>query len=186
MSSVCRTSLGGGAALVALLVLTLPACERERRDLAIPVEESAPPAQTAVSPLVGGQTDLALRARRQKKFGDNAFQISQGKTLYGAFNCYGCHAWGGGDIGPPLMDDTWIYGGEIDQVYLSIAQGRANGMPAFAGKISSEQIWQISAYVRSMSGHAPAASRPARDDHMRTPAPLDAEPKPPVADEREN
>jgi hypothetical protein len=37
-----------------------------------------------------------------------------------------------------------------------------------------------------MSGHAPAAARPARDDHLRTPAPLDIEAKPPVMDERED
>lgn len=181
MCSVFRNSALAAAALV-----LFAGCERERRDLSVPVEESAPPAQTAVSPLVGGQVDLALRKRQQEKFGDNAFQITQGQTLYRAFNCYGCHAWGGGDIGPPLMDDTWIYGGEIDQIYLSIAQGRANGMPAFAGRISTDQIWQLSAYVRAMAGHAPAASRPSRDDHLRTPAPLDAKPKPPVGAERED
>jgi cytochrome c oxidase cbb3-type subunit III len=84
------------------------------------------------------------------------------------------------------MDDKWIYGGEIDQVYLSIAQGRANGMPAFGGKISSQQIWEIAAYVRSMSGQAPKAARPTRDDHLHTPSPADAVPTPPVGDEREN
>jgi cytochrome c oxidase cbb3-type subunit 3 len=182
MYSRCRID---APALLALLLL-LAGCEREQRALRVNPDTSGPPAQTAMSPLVGGQTDLAYRARQQQAYGDNAFQISQGKSLYGAFNCYGCHAWGGGDIGPPLMDDKWIYGGEIDQVYLSIAQGRANGMPAFAGKVSSDQIWQLAAYVRAMSGHAPAAARPARDDHLRTPAPLDAEPKPPVMDERED
>jgi cytochrome c oxidase cbb3-type subunit 3 len=182
MSSGCRNPLW----VLAALLITLAGCERERRNLGVPPAQSSPPSQTAISPLVGGTSDLALRAQRQKDFGDNAYQISQGKTLYGAFNCYGCHAWGGGDIGPPLMDETWIYGGEIDQVYLSIAQGRANGMPAFAGKISPDQMWQLSAFVRSMSGHAPAAARPARDDHLRTPAPLDAEPGPQVGGERED
>jgi hypothetical protein len=37
-----------------------------------------------------------------------------------------------------------------------------------------------------MSGHAPAAARPARDDHLRTPAPLDAEPGRQVGAERED
>ena len=34
----------------------------------------------------------------------------RGRRLYDAFNCVGCHAHGGGGIGPPLMDDKWIYG----------------------------------------------------------------------------
>ena len=182
MCSACLKR--GGIALLAALALT--ACEREQREFQIPPAKSSPPAMTAISPLVGGESDLALRAQRQKDFGDNAYHISQGQTLYGAFNCYGCHAWGGGDIGPPLMDDKWIYGGEIDQVYLSIAQGRANGMPAFAGKISPDQIWQLAAYVRSMSGMAPKASRPARDDHLRTPSPQEAHKQPIVSDERED
>ena len=37
-----------------------------------------------------------------------AWHVSEGKRLYDGFNCTGCHAYGGGDIGPPLMDDQWI------------------------------------------------------------------------------
>lgn len=180
MSSACRNS----AAFVALAVLA--ACQREHRELQMPADQSAPPAQSAVSPLVGGQTDLSLRARQQKAFGENAYQLSEGRTLYGAFNCYGCHAWGGGDIGPPLMDEQWIYGGEIDQIYLSIAQGRANGMPAYAGKVSSQQIWQLAAFVRSMRGEADKAASPGRDDHLRTPSPQEAHSPPARAAERED
>jgi cytochrome c oxidase cbb3-type subunit III len=71
--------------------------------------------------------------------------------LYKQFNCTGCHFNGGGGIGPPLMDDQWIYGGRLDQIYNSIYQGRPNGMPAWGGKIADDQIWQIATYVRSMS-----------------------------------
>jgi cytochrome c oxidase cbb3-type subunit III len=186
MFSACRNSALRAAGICAVTALLVAGCERERREFEVPPERSGPPQQTAITPLIAGQVDYSLRARQQKAFGENAYHISQGMSLYGSFNCYGCHAWGGGDIGPPLMDEQWIYGGEIDQIYLSIAQGRANGMPAFAGRISSDQIWQIAAYVRSMSGQAPAAARPARDDHLRTPSPLDAEPQPPKAAERED
>jgi cytochrome c oxidase cbb3-type subunit 3 len=68
------------------------------------------------------------------------------------------------------MDDEWIYGGEIDQIYLTIAQGRPNGMPAFDGRIPSQQMWQLAAYVRSMGGHGPKSARPNRDDHIQIPA----------------
>jgi cytochrome c oxidase cbb3-type subunit III len=179
-------SILGIAALTAAIAMLVTGCAREKREFVTPAPAAGPPSVTAISPLVGGQTDFAYRAQQQRFYGENAYQLSQGKTLYGAFNCYGCHAWGGGDIGPPLMDDKWIYGGEIDQVYLSIAQGRPNGMPAFAGKITSGQIWQISAYVRSMAGQAPKAAAPGRDDHLRTPRPQEAPPQPIGADERED
>jgi cytochrome c oxidase cbb3-type subunit 3 len=96
--------------------------------------------------------------------------MSEGKRLFTWFNCTGCHGHGGGNIGPALMDDEWIYGGEIDEIYLTIAQGRPNGMPAFAGRIPRQQIWQIAAYVRSMGGFGPKAARPSRDDHIQVPA----------------
>jgi cytochrome c oxidase cbb3-type subunit III len=186
MSSRCRSErIVRGAMLLAAISLLEVGCAREKREFITPTAASGPPSQTSMSPLVGGQTDFAYRAQQQKNYGENAYQLSQGKQWYGAFNCYGCHAWGGGDIGPPLMDDKWIYGGEIDQVYLSIAQGRPNGMPAFAGKITSEQIWQIAGFVRSMAGQAPKAAAPGRDDHLRTPVPQENKPMPMSADERE-
>ena len=171
MSSRCRNSLVLGLALACALA---GGCEREKREFSKPAETTSPPAQTAMTPLVAGATDPAFRAQQTREYGENAYQLSQGQTLYSAFNCVGCHAHGGGDVGPPLMDDKWIYGGEIDQIYLSIAQGRPNGMPAFAGMIPPEQIWQLSGYVRSLSGQGSKAARNGRDDHMRTPAPAEA------------
>jgi hypothetical protein len=55
-------------------------------------------------------------------------------------------------MGPPLMDDQWIYGSAPANVVATILEGRPNGMPAFRGKIPDHQAMQIAAYVRSMSG----------------------------------
>jgi cytochrome c oxidase cbb3-type subunit III len=181
MSSRCLVR----AACLAL-ALAAAGCEREQRSFETPTPTQSPPSQTSVNGLVGATSDAAFRAQQQHEYGENAWQISQGQQYYEAFNCYGCHAAGGGDIGPPLMDDKWIYGGEIDQVYLSIAQGRANGMPAFAGRIPPQQLWQIAAYVRSMSGQGPKAARPARTDHLHTPVPQEAKPLPPRQAERKD
>ena len=52
-------------------------------------------------------------------------------------------------MGPPLMDDEWRYGGRIDQIAASIAEGRPNGMPSWRGKLTDDQIWKLAAYVRS-------------------------------------
>ena len=46
-------------------------------------------------------------------------------------------------------------------------QGRPNGMPSFGGKVSSQQLWQLTAYVRSLSGQLPKDVAPGRDDHMQ-------------------
>lgn len=84
-------------------------------------------------------------------YDEGAHAVGRGKELFDEFNCVGCHAHGGGGIGPALIDNRWIYGGAAAQIHQSIAAGRPNGMPAFGGKIPDYEIWQLTAYVRSLS-----------------------------------
>jgi cytochrome c oxidase cbb3-type subunit III len=86
--------------------------------------------------------------------------------LFGWYNCAGCHSNGGGGMGPPLMDDKWIYGSAPENIFSTIVQGRPNGMPSFAGRIPTPQVWMLVAYVRSLSGLTPSAARGSRTDHM--------------------
>jgi cytochrome c oxidase cbb3-type subunit 3 len=98
---------------------------------------------------------------------DNAYAVSEGKSLYLQMNCVGCHFHGGGGIGPPLMDDRWIYGAEPENIYQSIQEGRPNGMPAWGSRLSADQMWKLTAYVMSMSGQVKKDVAPGRDDHMQ-------------------
>jgi cytochrome c oxidase cbb3-type subunit III len=109
----------------------------------------------------------------------NGYDVSEGKRLYRWFNCNGCHANGGGDIGPALMDDKWIYGSDPRNVYQTIVEGRPNGMPTFRNKIPDAQVWQIVAYVRSMSGLVPFYARPGRNDDLQATPPETMTPRQP-------
>ena len=81
------------------------------------------------------------------------YAIAEGKRLYVYFHCADCHgANGGGAMGPPLMDQKWIYGGEPDNIYDTITKGRPNGMPSWGGRIPEYQIWELVSFVRSLSG----------------------------------
>ena len=71
-------------------------------------------------------------------------------------------------MGPALMDDKWVYGIEPQNIYLSIVEGRPNGMPSYRGKLTSMQVWQLVSYVRSMSGQLRKDVEPSRTDHMQT------------------
>ena len=86
-------------------------------------------------------------------------------------NCVGCHFHGGGGIGPPLMDEKWIYGSDPLQIFSTIVEGRPNGMPSFRGKLNDDQVWKIAAYVRSLSGQVRKDVAPGRDDDMSGPPP---------------
>lgn len=77
--------------------------------------------------------------------------IAQGRRLFVQMNCYGCHGGhGGGGMGPSLRDRTWIYGNSDQQIFTSIAQGRAHGMPAWGTRLTEDQIWKLVAYVKSL------------------------------------
>jgi mono/diheme cytochrome c family protein len=78
--------------------------------------------------------------------------ISSGAQLFVGYNCLDCHgADGSGAMGPSFQDGRWHFGGSAGDVFESIYQGRPDGMPAWGGRISNEQIWMLTAYVRSLS-----------------------------------
>lgn len=101
---------------------------------------------------------------RAEEYQENAYHIGQGQLLYSSFNCVGCHAHGGGAMGPALIDAEWIYGGRTDQIVASIAEGRPNGMPSWRARMTEQQMWQVAAYVRSLSGNVPKDAPPSRSD----------------------
>jgi cytochrome c oxidase cbb3-type subunit 3 len=108
----------------------------------------------------------ALQNSAQNPVEENATALADGKRLFSQYNCTGCHANGGGAIGPALMDETWIYGSDPASIHSTIIEGRPNGMPAFRNKISDYQVWELAAYVRSLSGQVRKDIAPGRSDTM--------------------
>jgi cytochrome c oxidase cbb3-type subunit III len=157
-----RRRLATGAGVIVLLSL-LSACDREQRRFR-ENPPSASPSNVRVSALQPGT--VVDTTHVAGPYDNNAWAVSEGQRLFGWYNCSGCHANGGGGMGPPLMDDTWIYGSGPEQIYNTIVQGRPNGMPSFAGKIPTPQIWMLVAYVRSLSALNTTGARSSRADHM--------------------
>jgi cytochrome c oxidase cbb3-type subunit 3 len=159
--------------LLIVAPLALGACEREKRVLDPGPAASVPATSTATVPVqVGAPTvksplDAPTMKSAPKSVDNNAYDLAQGKQLYNAYNCSGCHAQGGGDKGPALMDDVWIYGADPANVYASIVEGRPNGMPSFRSHIPEFQVWQLVGYVRSMSGLGSSVAAPSRNDGMQ-------------------
>ena len=148
----------------ALALLALIGCKREERRF-----RETPPAATAdnlvtMSELQPGPSVIATGVRNP--YDDNAYAVSEGKTLFNQMNCSGCHSHGGGGIGPPLTDDEWIYGSDPENIFSTITEGRPNGMPAFRGRLPNYQIWELVGYVRALGGLQGKAIRTTRDDHM--------------------
>jgi cytochrome c oxidase cbb3-type subunit III len=153
MYSRFRTDLACGVMAVLLTACAPHESEKSAQPMQRGMMELQGTTQTVItSALAPGQSHpLTTTDPRAAPYYDNADAVAAGKRLYAQFNCSGCHSNGGGGMGPSLMDDVWIYGGRLEQIHQTLVEGRPNGMPTWAGVIPDEQLWQISAYVRSMS-----------------------------------
>jgi cytochrome c oxidase cbb3-type subunit 3 len=173
------------ACVLALLAAT--GCEREQRRFTTPAHNETPtesgPRQSPNQPAVALGGAVKQAATDSSPYEGNAYAVNQGKRLYRWYNCNGCHSNGGGGIGPPLMDSEWRYGSEPAAIFASIMQGRPQGMPSFGGHIPEDQVWQIVAYVRSMSGQLRKDVAPSRSDSIFPGPPENARGKEPVQPE---
>jgi cytochrome c oxidase cbb3-type subunit 3 len=145
--------------IAAALVLALAGCARETRD---------------------NRGNAMAANPRGAAFESNAYHIAQGQRLYAWMNCSGCHSHGGGGMGPPLMDDEWRYGGTMDEIAATILDGRPNGMPAFRGRITEDQAWQLAAFVRALSAQPSEDVLPSRADEPSNTEPLTLDERKPI------
>jgi putative heme-binding domain-containing protein len=94
---------------------------------------------------------------------NSAAAIDEGRGLYNS-TCTGCHGANGaaGEIGPGLAIPGRSYARTSDaQVFDAIKNGIASTvMPAHGGKLTDDQIWKITAYVKGLRGTAIDAPSP--------------------------
>jgi len=155
------------AALIGLLALTGTSCQRERRNL------RPEPATLVVYHDAARESTLEPGGALPHRFvpnptGGSAYDSAEVQRLYTGYNCGGCHFHGGGGIGPPLIKEQWIYGGEPENIFDTIVKGRPNGMPTWGGRVPEYQIWQIVAYVRALNQQEPSSATPVRSDDIVT------------------
>jgi cytochrome c oxidase cbb3-type subunit 3 len=154
-----------------MLLLSLAAlvgCKREERRFAELAALATPIARRDSS---ADSKRAELGAADPARYEESAFAVAEGKRLFTWFNCNGCHGQGGGGSGPALMDRGWRYGSEPNHIYTTIVEGRPNGMPSFAGKLPTQQVWQLVAYVRALAGFVRLDVAPSRSDVLSPHAP---------------
>jgi len=131
---------------LALMLLGIPMCDRHPPDVtgttgAMPVSFVVGP--TPGPPIKAGPGD--------NPFAPDEATLNAGRLYFQRYNCGGCHGdHAGGGMGPSLRDDDWIYGGKPGQIFSSIAEGRAHGMPAWGTKLPDDVIWKLVSYIASL------------------------------------
>jgi cytochrome c oxidase cbb3-type subunit III len=151
--------------LLLLAALASISCQHEDRILRVPPSGADTINTVQISGINPGNSPIAPPAT-PGIYAESAYAVAEGQKLYEEYNCVGCHAHGGGGMGPALMDDYWVYGSEPQNIFTTIMQGRPNGMPSFRNRIPEYQAWEIVAYVRSLGGLLPKYVSPSRSDEM--------------------
>lgn len=96
----------------------------------------------------------------------DAAGLGKGKAIFDQ-NCAACHrADGGGQIGPNLTDDHWIFGGSIKNVFHTISNGGRDGkgMVAWKATLKPTQIQEVASYVLSLQGTNPKEPKEPEGD----------------------
>jgi cytochrome c oxidase cbb3-type subunit III len=114
-----------------------------------------PPMVTAIGPVPGPSGNAsglaAVAPGGANPYAQNRTATGEGRQLFVRFNCSGCHGGrAGGGMGPSLRDVDWIYGDRDAQLFSSIAEGRAHGMPSWQPRLTADQIWKLVTYIRSL------------------------------------
>jgi cytochrome c oxidase cbb3-type subunit III len=106
------------------------------------------PTVTAVGPIPGPPTGIQSMPN---PYSNDRTAMGEGRQLFVRFNCSGCHGGrAGGGMGPSLRDVDWIYGNTEAQIFGSIAEGRAHGMPSWQPRLTNDQMWKLVTYIKSL------------------------------------
>lgn len=133
-------------ALVAFALVAGAGCDK--RPIEGPAPGAVPPVRTPVGPIPGPGVKATSAVNPH---GMNEMVLEEGRKLFLRFNCAGCHGGhAGGGMGPSLRDKAWLYGNSDAEIFDSIAEGRAHGMPAWGVKLPEDQIWKMTAYIQSL------------------------------------
>ena len=116
----------------------------------------------------------APKGQLKSPYPDFASVAREGRKIYRALDCGGCHGGGGGGgMAAPLTNEVWIYGDDDDTLFRLIALGTGSLSPGDAfqkqgfvrkgaenvvgpmppyGEIikTDDEIWKIIAWIRSV------------------------------------
>jgi cytochrome c oxidase cbb3-type subunit 3 len=157
-----------GALLAALVMAAAIGWVRQAREYRVDPPVSAALEQIRLMPnAISGAPPEVYFALNQT-YETSGFDLSQGKRLYSWFGCASCHGDGRGGAGPSFIDGWWLYGPSMVSIVASIRDGRPHGMPAFKDKMTIDEIWQLSGYIKTIGAYKASISAPSRNDDRNT------------------
>ena len=98
----------------------------------------------------------------------DAASLANGKKVFDNM-CVACHGTSGGSnpggVGPNLVDEYWLQGGGINNIYHTIKVGvPAKGMIAWESTLSAQQMQEVASYIVSLGGTNPSDAKEPQGD----------------------
>jgi cytochrome c oxidase cbb3-type subunit 3 len=120
----------------------------------------------ATHPIVPPSSDVLLQGAADPKVLD----VGKARFVKTCAPCHGENAQG--LIGPNLTDNRWLYGGQVVQIFNTVAKGvPAKGMPTWGRVLPPVELAAVVSYVRSVQGTSPANAKQPEGDAV-APEPL--------------
>jgi cytochrome c oxidase cbb3-type subunit III len=85
--------------------------------------------------------------------GPDSVMAQLGRPKFGVCAaCHGADGKGNTALGAPnLTDEVWLHGGGEEAIVAMVTLGKTNIMPAFAQRLSADQIHVVTAYIWGLS-----------------------------------
>lgn len=95
----------------------------------------------------------------------DASALESGKAIY-LQNCAACHGQAGeGTVGPNLTDEYWLHGGDVNDIFKTVKFGvPSKGMVPWQGKLTKDQMLEVSSYILSLQGSNPPNAKEAQGE----------------------
>ena len=150
------------------LIVSLTACGDAPRETPADTALAAPSTVDSAGPRdsVGARHDTTDSASAAAEIGDVSLVLvadsAAGDAIFNrrgtCFTCHGQFGVGMPSLGPDLRDGNWLHGdGSYRSILRVIREGVAVpkaspiGMPSFDGRLSRTQLYEVAAYVFSLS-----------------------------------
>jgi cytochrome c oxidase cbb3-type subunit 3 len=143
-----------------------------------------PHAELAIAIEEGEQEVAAFKARANLNVDESnvKYILEEGRLAAGASvyvaHCKVCHGAGGeGGVGPNFVDNYWIHGGSIGEVFSTIKYGvPSKGMQAWKSNLTAIQIQNVSTYILTLQGTNPPNQKAPQGELVEPAMPEGAEP----------
>jgi cytochrome c oxidase cbb3-type subunit 3 len=108
---------------------------------------------TTIAHGVRNEVDPDARYSMMPRYGEEELLSREEIWLDNCAACHGDEGGGGPEVGAPnLSDNTWLYGGAVEDVIQQVWAPQQGVMPPWLSKLGEAEVKELAVYVHSLGG----------------------------------